>query len=199
MSKKIIGVFGGSFNPPLFSHLSLAEQLLNDGLEKIIFVPVNSKYNKDSLVSDNHRYEMLRIICEDNERFEVSSLELNSKEQPYTIETLQNLQKLYPDYEIRFIIGTDNLKEVYWWHDVDNLLQKYKIIVLARDEDNIDEIIAKDNVISKYKNSFIKANISIRTNLSSTYVRELIKNKKQVKYLLPDKVIDYIYKNNLYI
>ena len=199
MKKKIIGIFGGSFNPPLYSHLSLAEQLLNDGIDKIIFVPVSTKYNKQGLEEDYHRFNMLKLACKNNDKFEVSSIEIDSKTQPYTVDTLKYFQELYPDYEIRFIIGTDNLKEVYWWHNVDFLLTNFKIIVLSRDEDSIEDIIKKDKTLSKYKNAFIKTNISIRTNLSSTYVRDLIKNGKIVKYLLPDEVIEYIYKNQLYL
>lgn len=199
MNKKIIGVFCGSFNPPLFSHLSLAEQLTNDELDKVIFVPVSSKYHKEGLVSDEHRLNMLNLACDKNDRFDVSDIEIKSNVWMKTIDTLNTLQNLYSNDEIRLIIGTDNLKELYWWHEIDNLLQNYKVIVLARDKDNIDEIIKNDKVISKYKDSFIKANVSIRTNLSSTYVRDLIKNGKQVKYLLPDEVIDYIYENKLYV
>ena len=199
MDKEIIGIFCGSFNPPLYSHLFLAEMLLNEGLNKIIFVPVSSKYNKEGLIPDEHRLNMLKLICDKNDNFEVSDIEIKSDKWMRTFDTLNALQNNYPNSEIRLIIGTDNLKELYWWYEIDALLQNFKVIVLARDEDNIDEIIANDSVISKYKDSFIKTNMNIRTNLSSTYVRNLIKNKKQIKYLLPDEVIDYIKNNNLYI
>ena len=199
MDKKIIGVFCGSFNPPLFSHLSLAEQLINNGVDKIIFVPVSSKYHKEGLVSDQHRFNMLKLVCDNNANFEVSDIEINSDKWMRTVDTLKKLHSIYPGDEIRLIIGTDNLKELNWWYEIENLLQNFKVIVLARDEDNIEEIIKNDKVISKYTDSFITSNVSIRTNLSSTYVRDLIKNKKLIKYLLPDEVIDYIYENELYV
>ena len=199
MNKKIIGVFCGSFNPPLFSHLSLAEQLINDGLEKIIFVPVSSKYNKEGLILDEHRYNMLKLVCDKNEKFDVSDIEIKSDKWMRTFDTLNALSKIYPENEIRLIVGTDNLKELYWWYEIEALLKNFKVIVLARDEDNIEEIINNDKLLYKYKYSFIKSNVSIRTNLSSTYVRSLIKNKKEINYLLPDEIIDYIYKNNLYL
>ena len=82
MAKKIIGVFCGSFNPPLYSHLSLAEQLLNEGLDKIIFVPVSTKYNKENLALNKHRYEMLKLVCNKNPNFEVSDIEFNLPKQP---------------------------------------------------------------------------------------------------------------------
>lgn len=199
MCKNIIGAFCGSFNPPLFSHLSLAEQLINDGLEKVIFIPVSSKYNKEGLIEDVYRLNMLRLICDRNDNFDVSDIELQSDVWMKTYDTLNALKTIYPNNEIRLIIGTDNLKELYWWHEIDSLLQNFKVIVLSRDEDNIDQIIENDNILYKYKNSFINSNISIRTNLSSTYVRDLIKKGKNVRYLLPDEVINYIYKNKLYI
>ena len=201
MPNKIIGVFCGSFNPPLYSHLSLAEQLINTdiNIEKILFVPVSQKYNKDGLVSDEHRYKMLNLICKNNIHFEVSDIELNSSRQAYTLETMRNLQKVYSNFELRLIIGTDNLKELNSWYEIETLLKEFKIIVLARDEDNIDEIINNHTLLSKYSSSFIKSNVSVRTNLSSSFVRDLFKQNKSVKYLLPDEVIEYIQKNNLYI
>lgn len=199
MDKNKIGVFCGSFNPILNSHLSLAEGLINDGLEKVIFVPVSSKYQKEGLVSDEHRFNMLKIVCKNNSKFDVSDIEIKSQKWMRTFDTLNALKDIYPENEINLIIGTDNLKELYWWYEIEALLKNFKIIVLARDEDNIEEIINNDKLLSKYKKSFIKSNSYIRTNLSSTYVRNLIKNKKEIKYLLPDEVIEYIYKNNLYL
>lgn len=198
MSKEIIGVFCGSFNPPLYSHFSLAQQLLDTLVSKIIFVPVSSKYNKFGLVSDEHRYNMLKLICDKNPNFEVSNIEFNLPRQPYTLETLTKFQEIYPNSEIRLIIGTDNLKEFESWYKVDVLLEKFKVIVLSRDEDLIDEIVNYNTLLLKYKSSFLSSNSLIRTNLSSTLVRNLINNNKSVKYLLPDEIIDYISINHLY-
>ena len=201
MDRKIIALFCGSFNPPLFSHFSLAEQLLNsdNNIEKIIFVPVSNKYHKNELILDEHRFNMLNLVCERNPKFEVSDIELNSSRQPYTFETLQAMQKKYPEYEIRLIIGTDNLSKLDTWYEIEQLLNSFKVFVLARDEDNIEEIINNHNLLSKYYDSFVKANISIRTNLSSTFVRNEIKKNNSVKYLLPDEIIEYIKNNNLYL
>ncbi len=199
MSKKNIGVFCGSFNPPLYSHFSLAEQLLNEGLDKIIFVPVSTKYNKENLALDKHRYEMLKLVCNKNPNFEVSDIEFNLPKQPYTIETLLKLQDKYPECEIKLIIGTDNLRQFESWHNVEYLLQKFKVIVLSRNEDNIEEIISQSKLLSAYRSSIIESHSKIKIYLSSSMVRNLIKEGKSVRYLLPDEIIDYIKKNNLYI
>lgn len=193
MKKKQIAMYGGCFNPPLNSHFSMAQQLINEyeNIEKIVFVPVNSKYQKADLISNEHRYQMLKLICDKNEKMDVSRIEIDSDRPLYTIETLRKFQNIYPDYEIAFIIGSDNLKELYNWKKADELIKDFKIYVLERDKDNVTEII-------KNKQNFIKAKNNIISNLSSSFVREKLKNEKSIRYLTPDEVVDYILANNLY-
>lgn len=198
--KKII-VFGGAFNPPLNSHFSLAEQIVNEyeNVEKIIFVPVNSKYQKtEALLSNEHRYNMLKLVCEQNENFEVSDIELKSDRPLYTIETLNILQKQYPNNEIVFTTGTDNLREFDTWHEAEQIVKNFKVLVLERDEDSMDEIIALNSFLSANKSSFIKVKENIRSNLSSTFVRDKIRRGKSIRYLIPDEVYRYIKENKLY-
>ena len=93
---KILAIFGGSFNPPLNSHFSLAQQIVNEyeNIEKVIFVPVNSKYEKIGLISNEHRYNMLKLVCDKNENFLVSDIEIKQDRQLYTLETLEILQSI---------------------------------------------------------------------------------------------------------
>ncbi len=198
MNKKIIGVFCGSFNPPHLYHLLAAEQLVNNRLDHVLFVPVNAKYQKKGLIENKHRYNMLKLICDKNENFDVSDIEIKADKWMRTFETLTELQARYPNDELRLIIGTDNLKGLYDWYEIESLLSRFKVIVLSRDEDNIDEIIEQDPFLSCYKDSFIQASIPIRINLSSTYVRDLIAQGREIKYMIPDEAIDYIKKNHLY-
>lgn len=200
MGKKILAIFGGSFNPPLNSHFSLAEQMLNEyeNIEKVIFVPVSSKYNKKGLLENHHRYNMLKVVCDKNEDFEVSDIELKQENQLHTLETLELLQKEYPDYELCFTIGTDNFRDIPNWGAPEILLSKFKILVIERDEDNMDEIMESNEFLKSHKDSFIKVKENIRSNISSTFVREKIKRGKSIRYLTPDEVYYYIKENNLY-
>ena len=179
--KKILAIFGGSFNPPLNSHFSLAQQIVNEyeNIEKVIFVPVNSKYQKEGLLENEHRYNMLKLVCNKNSDFIVSDIELKQQKQLYTIETLELLQKEYPNNILCFTIGTDNLKGFSKWESADKLVNKFKILVLERDEDDMNEIIEKDNFLLEHKKSFIKL-------------------KRNIRYLTPDEVYYYIKENNLY-
>lgn len=200
MEKKQIVVFGGCFNPPLNSHFSLAEQLINeyDIVEKLIFVPVSCKYQKTGLLSNEHRYNMLKLVCDKNEKFDVSRAEIDSTVQPNTVETLWQIQKQYPNYEIAFIIGSDNLKEIEAWKKSEELIKNFKIYVFERARDIVEEIINSSKFLKENENTFIKAKNNITSNLSSTFVRGKIKEGKSIRYLLPDEVIDYISKNELY-
>ena len=195
-----IAVFGGSFNPPLNSHFSLAEEIINEinDIEKILFVPVSTNYEKNGLISNDHRYNMLKLICDKEEKFDVSDIELKGQKQLHTYETLKLLQKEYPEKELIFVIGTDNLKELYWWGNIDNLLSEFKVLVVARNEDNIDEIIDSQEILKKYRNSFIKYNQQIRSSASASYVRKCFLENKSVRYLLPEEIFKYIKNNNLY-
>ena len=106
MGERIVAVFGGSFNPPAISHINLAKQILSniDNVQKVIFVPVSTKYNKEGLASDRDRLDMLKEVCREEKRFEVSSVELDSSRQLYTIETLQMLERHNPDSKIYFVL-----------------------------------------------------------------------------------------------
>lgn len=199
-NKKVLAIFGGSFNPPLNSHFSLAEQMLTEyeNIEKVIFVPVSTKYNKKGLLSNEHRYNMLKLVCDKNEKFEVSDIELIQEEQLDTFKTLELMQRQYPDYTLYFTMGTDNLKEIFKWTFAEELVSSFKFLIIERDEDNMDEIINNNDFLMKHKDSFLKVKENIRSNISSTFVREKIKRGKSIRYFTPDEVYNYINENNLY-
>lgn len=201
MQKKSIAIFGGSFNPPLNSHSDLAKEVINNfkEIEKIIFVPVSTKYNKEDLVEDKHRYNMLNLICQKEEMFEVSDIELKSSKLRYTIETLNLLQTQYVDYNIYFIMGTDNLKELDTWKEANKILKNYKIIVLQREEDVFENIVNNSELLKENEQSLVNASKINKIHLSSTMIRNKIKNKENVEKFIDKDVLDYIRNNELYI
>lgn len=182
MKKNIIVVFGGSFNPPTLAHINLAKQITEKviGVEKVIFVPVSTKYNKKGLAPDEDRYNMLKQVCERYNNLEVSSIELDSTRQLYTIETLSKIQNDNPEKEIYFMLGTDNLKEIETWHKAQELIATFKIFVLKRDNDNMQDIIQNNELLRKYKDSFIELKDIDPIKLSASYIREKIKNGEDV-------------------
>ena len=197
---KKIGVLGGAFNPPHNFHFSVAQEILNanNEFEKIIFVPVGDKYKKNDLISAEHRYNMLKLVCDKTDNLEVSRLEIDEKEQLYAYQTLDKFSKIYPEHELYFIIGTDSLKTLNTWSNLDYLLTTYSFLVYQRGNDNFENILDNLPEISKYKDKIIFFNNSIWSNLSSSYIRTQINEQKRIEYLIPNEVLNYIKNNNLY-
>lgn len=193
-----IGIFGGSFNPPHNMHINIGEELIKQGyLDKIIFVPTGIKYKyKSNLLPNENRFDMLKILTQKNKNFSVSNYEFNDNV-VYTCETLDYFKNKYLKDEIFFICGADNLSYIDKWKNGEEILKNYKIIVIARNTDNLESILKK---YSKYNDNIIVARIS-PYDLSSTEIRKLISDGE---YHLLDKyldcdIIDYIIENNLYM
>lgn len=199
--KNCIVVFGGAFNPPHNSHFSIAEQVLNqyEEVEKVVFVPVNKKYEKDGLEENKHRYSMLKLIIEKNSDFILCDIDMNGERSLYTIETLQEIEKQFPNKRIWFLIGSDNLKKLHTWKKVEELLSRYKVIVMERNADKIEDIINQNELLKMYKENINRLDEKIKSNISSSYIRSQIKRQKSVRYVIPDEICEYINENNLYI
>ena len=200
-NKNVIAVFGGSFNPPINSHVSLAKSILEkvNNIEKVIFVPVSTKYQKIDLAPDTDRLNMLKIICDKYESLEVSDIELKSKEQLYTIQTLNYFKEQYKENKIYFIMGTDNLKEFETWRTPEKILKDFKIIVLERNKDDLDKITEESKLLTKNKKSIIRVEGIDRIDLSSTIIRNKIKNNEDIEEYVDRDVLKYIKDNKLYI
>ncbi len=200
MEEREIVVYGGCFNPPLNSHFGLAEQLLNEyeNIQKVLFVPVGDSYKdsifyeKERIINEEDRYNMLKLVCDKNDRFDVSRIEIDVKGPTTTYETLNMVQEQYPENKISFLMGTDNLKALEKWKNAEALVNKFHIYVLERDKDNVDEIIESNDFLKNHKSCFTKAKENITSNISSTYVRKKLSENKSIRYLVPDEVYFYL-------
>ena len=192
-----IGIFGGSFNPPHKMHLNIVEELLNEKvLDKVIIVPTGLHYSyKNNLVSNEHRYNMLKLMTKHNDKIEISDFEFKDEE-IHSFDTLEYYKNIYKNDTIYFVCGLDNISYVDKWYKGEYLLNNYKFLVITRDTNNLDEILLK---YEKYKDNIIITNIKSNT-ISSSYIRDELKEKNyNLNDYLDQKVIDYIKENNLYI
>lgn len=191
-----IGIFGGSFNPPHKMHKTIALTLIKKHyVDKVIFVPTSSKYKyKNNLLSDKVRFEMLKLMCRDNNNLEVSDYELK-EHVVYTYETLNYFKNKYKDDEIYFICGTDNLSYIDKWKNGEDILSNNKLLVIKRNTDDINTLLDK---YKDYEDNIIVTDIK-ENEISSTKIREMIYNNKGVEDYLDNKVLDYIVRNSLYI
>jgi nicotinate-nucleotide adenylyltransferase len=196
---KPIVVFGGSFNPPTNAHLALAEQIINDyDVEKVLFMPVGDLYPKKDLIPAEFRVKMLEEVCKENDKFEVSRIEVDSEKCLSTIETLEILRRTYPNQEIWFVLGTDNLSQIHHWDRYEDIVTHFKLLVLERGEDRASDIIENHAVLKCFKHNIIIMKEEVRTNCSSTIVRKRLKKGKGIKYLVPMPVYQYIQTHELY-
>lgn len=190
-----IGIFGGSFNPPHNMHINIGKYLLdNHYLDKIVYVPTGIKYEyKDNLESNKHRYNMLELATKGYDNITISKYELNNKI-IHTYETLAYFQNEYPNDEIYFVCGADNLDYIDSWQKSTYILKNYKILVVNRENYDLKNIL---NKYKEYKENIIVCDIPLN-KISSTGIREKIKRGESIKDLVRPTVEKYIKDNNLY-
>lgn len=189
-----IGIFGGSFNPPHKTHQKIANYLVkNNYLDKVIFVPTGSNYEKPYLASEQDRYNMLKLVVGSVPYFDISTYEFGKLTNTY--ETLNHFKEYYKNDDIYFICGSDNLKEIKSWKQYQYILSNYKLIVIRRNGESITDIISE---LKHYQDNIIVID-DIKSSLSSTSIRNEFKNniKSADSLNIDSKVLEYI-KNNLY-
>ncbi len=190
---KSVGILGGSFDPIHMGHLITSYEVLKKrNLEKIIFVPCNiSPHKTDQRITENvHRLNMINLAVEDFPSFKVYDFEISKGGVSYTYDTLVELKKKYDNLEL--IIGFDNLLVFDKWHRPDEIFKLATVVVMKR---TVDFFPAKRN---KYFDSAIMVDSTL-VDISSTEIRERVKNKLPIEYLVPAKVKDYIFQNGLYL
>ncbi len=186
-----IGLYFGSFNPIHIGHLIVANHVLeHSDLDKIWFVisPQNPLKKSSTLLNEYDRMHLVELAIEDNPKFKASNIEFKLPKPSYTIDTLTYLKEKFPLESFTVIMGSDSYLNLPKWKNYEQLKQQYKIIVYERPEHKIEEQ-STENI------TFLKAPLIAA---SSTFIRNLIKEKKSARYLLPEKVYQYIIDSNYY-
>lgn len=188
-----IGIFGGSFNPPHIMHRDIALELIDKGyLNMVIYVPTGDNYDKSGLIDFNHRFNMLNLMICNKDNLKITDLG-NKDEYQCTYQVLDYYKEMYKDSDIYFICGMDNLITFDTWKKYDYILENYKLLVVKRNNENIDSVLEKYNI---YRNNIIITDI-LEKNISSSMIRKSIKIGDVSKYL-DKEVYKYIEVNNLY-
>lgn len=185
-----IGILGGTFNPIHIGHLILAEEVREKlKLDKIIFVPTYFPPHKDNsdIAPAYKRLAMVKLAIKGNRYFSVSDIEIKREDRSYTIDTLKEFKKIYPDDELYFIIGSDLLKYLDDWKDLDEIIKMVKFIVATRPDYPLERIPSHISTIP------IRA-----VDISGFEIRRAIKENKSFRYLVSERVFKYIAKEGLY-
>lgn len=190
----VIGMLGGSFCPPTKAHIELSNMCIEQGLcDKVIWVPVNEAYKKSTNIAAHHRIEMVKLALADETNIDYSLHEQSHRDIIRTFESIQELQKLYPNDKILFIAGADKLG--FKWMQREEFVRDFGYIVLNRGDINCEEIIISSKNLSKWKNN-IKI-LEYTSEISSTMAREDIKTTGVSDLIIPE-VMNYIKQNNLF-
>ncbi|MCX5685882.1 MAG: nicotinate-nucleotide adenylyltransferase [Candidatus Omnitrophica bacterium] len=186
-----IGILGGTFNPIHIAHLILAEEALSKlKLDKVIFVPtfIPPHKNVEGDARPKDRLKMVELAISGNAAFEVSTFELDSKKKSYSIDTLKEFRRIYgDDAELFFITGSDLLKDLFSWKNVNEIFKMSKFIVANRPGYPVADVPKEAETV-----------VITPIEVSSEDIRKRIKEARSIRYLVPERVREYIIKNRLY-
>ena len=200
--KKRIGIMGGTFDPIHIGHLILAEKAYEElALDEVWFMPSGNpphKQNREGRASDQQRVEMVRKSIADNPHFRLSTEEMHPDGYTYTYETLERLHKKYPDQTYYFIIGADSLFNFDTWMEPERICQEAVLVVATRDHTPLKELDQQMQLLSqKYNGNFIRLD-TMNIDVSSELLRYWHKSGQSLRYYVPQPVISYIEKNDIY-
>lgn len=193
-----VGVLGGTFDPLHLGHLRAAEVAREElMLERVLFVPAaNPPHKRGARVTDaRERIAMLELVLEAEDGFELSTIEIDRGGPSYTIETLDELQGQHPETEYWFITGSDAFLEIRTWKNWESLLERYTFVVHGRPG------MASDDASGVVPAGLHERVVFLRRemlNVSSTEIRRSVRDGQSIRFLVPDKVEDYIRRNRLY-
>ncbi|GAU77433.1 nicotinate-nucleotide adenylyltransferase [Fusibacter sp. 3D3] len=203
MQIKKIGIMGGTFDPIHYGHLMLAEQIRSSyGLDQIIFIPVgNAPHKQKNKPTDKmHRYMMTILATASNPHFTVSDIEIKKTEITYAIDTIKELKTLLnTPVELYFITGADAIILLDTWKSYKELVKYVKFIGASRP--GVDERLLKAKIeeLSLELGAHIELCSVPALAISSTDIRDRVREGKSIKYLLPETVENYICKEKIYL
>ena len=193
-----VGLYFGSFNPVHIGHMAIAGYMTEfAGLDQVWFVvsPHNPLKKKETLLADHHRIYMTQLAIGDSDRLKASDIEFKLPIPSYTIDTLTYLKEKYLKNEFCLIMGEDNLYTLHKWKNADELVKKYPIFVYPRPDSGKPSSLLLDQLLSKADIHHVNAPLM---DISGTFIRDGIKNGKDMSYFLPAAVWKYIKEMHFY-
>lgn len=200
MTKRKIGILGGTFNPIHNGHIYLArEAMQTQNLDKVLFIPSNISYMKDQneILSSKMRYDMTVLATKDEPCFEVSDIEIERGGSSYTYETLLDLHKLYPNDALYYIIGADSLFALETWKNPDIIFRECNILVAYREGYSLKELTDKCMELQDKYHSNITLFSTKDVPISSTMIREILHNGDDPQSILPECVFQYLISHHI--
>ena len=188
-----VGLYFGSFNPIHIGHMAIANYMVEyTSIDQLWFVvsPHNPLKNKSNLLNDYQRLELVNRAIEDDNRFRASNIEFDLPNPSYTIDTLAYLSDKYPDYQFVILMGSDNLESFHKWKNFKTIVQNYGIIVYPRPGFEQAKVLKHENITIAKEAPLME--------ISSSFIRNAIKEGKDVRHYLPQNVWEYVDEMNFY-
>lgn len=195
-----VGIMGGTFDPIHYGHLILAEYVATDvKLDKVIFMPSGTPYLKSHVTEKKHRLEMTKRGIAGNDKFIVSTMELDRVGNTYTVDTMATLKQSHPNTRFYFIMGADSLFDLEKWKNSEQLFKICDFAVTNRGGtySKTDLQTQIQTLNQKYASQISLVSIP-DIQISSTEIRKRVRNNQSIKYLLPGNVEAYILEQGLY-
>lgn len=198
-----IGIMGGSFNPIHLGHLMMSEYLREDlNLDKVLFIPTGKAPHKDYYEADEwERLKMVELAVENNLYFDALDIEVRNTGISYSVDTLYKLSKLFPKSEFYFFLGSDILLDLKGWKKFEELAKLCKFACAVRpgfEKISLDIMNREVEYLKSHYGAELYIVETPRYEISSTDLRQRLQEKKSVKYLIPEKVFNYIKEKKLY-
>lgn len=198
-----IGIMGGTFDPIHNGHVMLGEYAKNlFVLDEIWFMPNGNpphKMNEKIESQTKHRVEMVRRAIEDKVGFVLQLYEVERKEVNYSYLTMEHFRKVYPEYEFYFIIGADSLFALEKWVHPEKLVKTCVILAAYRDDKNTDEMMTQISYLNQKYGADIRLLKTPSIDISSTEIRQRLKDGLSVRDMVPESVCQYIQEHHLFV
>lgn len=186
LSGRKIGIYSGSFNPVHIGHLALANYLCEfEGVDEVWFLvtPHNPLKEQGELMDDGLRLRLVQLAVEGYPRFRASDFEFHLPRPSYSIHTLEALRRSYPDTEFTLIIGSDNWLCFDRWFEAKRIVSEFGLLIYPRPGFEVDEAMLPPHVRMVHAPCI---------EVSSTFVRQALRQGKDVRFFLPAKVYDEV-------
>ena len=199
MNPSKIGIFGGSFNPVHIGHLIIAQHFVEELTLDICFFEPNYispfKIEDNDIIQPHLRLEMLKLAIEENPKFKVDTYEVDKAEISYTYQTILHFKNNFPNSHLYLLVGSDQAEKFIFWKNWETILDNAFLVVAKRKLELFEP--AKFNFSIEHTKKVILLSNPI-IEISSSTIRNYLKSGRSIRYLVPEKIFNFIVSNKLF-